>query len=488
LIGAHLAIVNQGNKGAYGFSINYLRVLENSGRIQVRKTELIKGITEIVKEMAAEIIFYLLKVGEVLEDKYLIEGGTTLNGSVCISGSKNASLPLLAASLLTADKCIFKGIPHLLDIDNMVKMLSGLGAQVNFQGSQMVIQARELRETEKLHLYARKMRASFLLLGPLLVRLGEVCLPLPGGCAIGSRPVDLHLKGLSSLGARFQMEKGLIRASAGELRGCEVALSYPSVGATENIMMAAAAAQGKTTIINAALEPEIVDLANFLNKMGARVTGAGSRVIEVEGNQELHGAVHTVIPDRIEAGTYLIAAAATGGQVHLERVIPEHLRAVIDKLREAGVSIEEGNNELLVGPSREMRPLRITTGPYPSFPTDLQPQFAALLSVVPGESTITETVFENRFLYTKGLQQMGAQISVDGRTARIRGVESLIPAQVEATDLRAGAALVIAGLIAAGRTEVRGVYHLDRGYEKLEGKLTSLGAKISRVTDQAANL
>jgi len=423
-----------------------------------------------------------------LEDKYLIEGGTTLHGSVCISGSKNASLPLLAASLLTADKCVFKGVPQLLDIRNMVKMLSGLGAQVNHQGGQMVIQARELRETEKLHLYARKMRASFLLLGPLLVRLGEVCLPLPGGCAIGSRPVDLHLKGLSALGARFQMEKGYIRASAGELRGCDVTLSYPSVGATENIMMAAAAAQGKTRIINAAMEPEIVDLADFLNKMGARVTGAGTRVIEVEGKPELHGAAHTVIPDRIEAGTYMIAAAATGGQVHLQRVAPEHLRAVIDKLREAGVTIEEGNNELLIKAGRKMHSLKITTGPYPSFPTDLQPQFAVLLSVVPGESTITETVFENRFLYTRGLQQMGAQIRVDGCTARIRGTKSLIPAQVEATDLRAGAALVIAGLIAPGRTEISGVYHLDRGYEKLEVKLASLGAKISRVADQAANL
>ncbi|HAF16868.1 MAG TPA: UDP-N-acetylglucosamine 1-carboxyvinyltransferase [Peptococcaceae bacterium] len=423
-----------------------------------------------------------------MEDKYLIEGGTTLNGSVCISGSKNASLPLLAASLLTADKCIFKGVPHLLDIDNMVKMLSGLGAQVNYQGCQMVIQARELRETGKLHLYARKMRASFLLLGPLLVRLGEVCLPLPGGCAIGSRPVDLHLKGLSALGARFQMENGYIRASARELRGCEVTLSYPSVGATENIMMAAAAARGKTTIINAALEPEIVDLANLLNKMGARVTGARNRIIEVEGNRELHGAAHTVIPDRIEAGTYMIAAAATGGQVHLQRVIPEHLRAVIDKLREAGVTIEEGNNELVIKPGRKMHPLKITTGPYPCFPTDLQPQFAVFLSVVPGESTITETVFENRFLYTKGLQQMGAQISVEGCTACIHGVESLIPAQVEANDLRAGAALVIAALIAPGRTEISGVYHLDRGYENLEGKLTSLGVKISRVIDQAANL
>ena len=326
------------------------------------------------------------------------------------------------------------------------------------------------------------------MLGWLLVGLGEVCLPLPGGCTIGSRPVDLHLKGLSALGARFQMENGYIRASARELRGCEVTLSYPSVGATENIMMAAAAARGKTTIINAALEPEIVDLANLLNKMGARVTGARNRIIEVEGNRELHGAAHTVIPDRIEAGTYMIAAAATGGQVHLQRVIPEHLRAVIDKLREAGVTIEEGNNELVIKPGRKMHPLKITTGPYPCFPTDLQPQFAVFLSVVPGESTITETVFENRFLYTKGLQQMGAQISVEGCTACIHGVESLIPAQVEANDLRAGAALVIAALIAPGRTEISGVYHLDRGYENLEGKLTSLGVKISRVIDQAANL
>lgn len=423
-----------------------------------------------------------------MEDKLLIEGGTRLNGRVCISGSKNASLPLLAASLLTADKCIFKGVPHLLDTDNMLKMLTGLGAQITHQGSQMSIQTLEVQETEKLYLYARKMRASFLLLSPLLVRRGEACLPMPGGCAIGSRPVDLHLKGLASLGARFKMEKDCIRASAEELRGNEVLLDYPSVGATENVMMAAAAARGKTAIINAALEPEIVDLANLLNKMGAKVSGVGTRIILIEGNPELHGAAHTVIPDRIEAGTYLIAAAATGGCVRLQRVIPDHLRAVIEKLREAGVPIEEGSSELVVGPARKVHPLQITTSPYPGFPTDLQPQFAALLSTVEGESIIIETVFENRFLYTKDLRKMGAQIAIDGRSVVICGVKGLAPAQVEATDLRAGAALVIAALMAPGKTELSGVYHLDRGYENLEDKLTSLGADIRRATDQAANL
>lgn len=423
-----------------------------------------------------------------MEDKYLIKGGTRLNGSVCISGSKNASLPLLAASLLTADKCVIKGVPHLLDTSNMMKMLSGLGAQVSFQGSQVAIHARDIRETGQLYQYARKMRASCLLLGPLLVRTGEACLPLPGGCAIGSRPVDLHLKGLAALGAEFVADKGHIRATARKLTGSEVSLSYPSVGATENIMMTAAAAQGCTTIINAAAEPEIVDLANFLNKMGARVSGAGTQIIQVEGNPDLHGAVHTAIPDRIEAGTYLIAAAATGGHVRIKNVIPDHLRSVLDKLQEAGVPIKEGTGELTVGPSKELRPLQITTEPYPGFPTDLQPQFAALLATVPGASTITETVFENRFLYLDFLRRMGAQIHVNGPLAVIKGVERLSPAQVEATDLRAGAALVIAALKTPGETEIGEIYHLDRGYEDMEGKLSSLGACVRRVTKQAANL
>lgn len=423
-----------------------------------------------------------------MEDKYIIEGGTRLNGSICISGSKNASLPLLAATLLTADKCVLKGVPHLLDTCNMMKMLSGLGAQVSRQGGQVTIQAREVQETGQMYQYARKMRASFLLLGSLLVRTGVACLPLPGGCAIGSRPVDLHLKGLAALGAKFTMENGYIQASAKDLKGNEVFLDYPSVGATENIMIVAAAARGCTTITNAAAEPEIVDLANFLNKMGARVSGAGTSCIQIQGARDLCGVIHTVIPDRIEAGTFLIIAAATGGQVQLQRVVPDHLRKVINKLRQAGVPIEEGSDELVVYPTEELRPLQITTAPYPGFPTDMQPQFAALLTTAGGESTIRETVFESRFLYAEFLRRMGSQIYVNGSIAIIQGVECLSPAQVEATDLRAGAALVTAAMKTPGETEIRGVYHLDRGYEDLEGKLASLGARIRRVTEQAANL
>lgn len=423
-----------------------------------------------------------------MEDKYLIEGGTRLNGSVCISGSKNASLPLLAATLLTADKCVLKGVPRLLDTCNMMKMMLGLGVQVSRQGSQVAIQARDVQETGQMYQYAQKMRASFLLLGPLLVRTGEACLPLPGGCAIGNRPVDLHLKGLAALGAEFTMEKGYIQASAKDLKGNEVFLDYPSVGATENIMMAAAAARGSTTINNAAAEPEIVDLANFLNKIGARVSGAGTSCIQIEGTRDLYGVMHTVIPDRIETGTFLAIAAATGGQVQLQRVIPDHLREVIEKLRQAGVTIEERGEDLVVYAAEGLCPLQITTAPYPGFPTDLQPQFTALLTTATGESTITETVFENRFLYVEFLRRMGSQIYVNGSTAVIQGVESLSPAQVEATDLRAGAALVIAALKTPGETEIRGVYHLDRGYEDLEEKLSSLGARVRRVTEQAANL
>ncbi len=426
-----------------------------------------------------------------MEDKLLIEGGTRLNGSICISGSKNASLPLLAASLLTEDKCILKGVPHLLDTCNMMKMLSGLGAQISYQDGQVTILAREVQESGQLYQYARTMRASFLLLGPLLMRTGEACLPLPGGCAIGNRPVDLHLKGLTALGAEFSVENGYIKASAKNLIGNEVSLDYRSVGATENIMMVAAAAQGCTTITNAAAEPEIVDLGNLLNKMGARVTGTGTSCIRIEGAPDLCGAIHTVIPDRIEAGTYLIAAAATGGQVRLQNVVPSHLQLVIEKLRQAGVPIEDGRSELVVYPAEGpegLYPLQITTGPYPGFPTDLQPQLAALLTTATGESTITETVFENRFLYTEYLQRMGSQISVNGSVARIQGVKSLLPAQVKATDLRAGAALVIAALKTPGKTEIGGVYHLDRGYEKLEEKLASLGAHIRRVSDRAVNL
>ncbi|HHW41922.1 MAG TPA: UDP-N-acetylglucosamine 1-carboxyvinyltransferase [Syntrophomonadaceae bacterium] len=423
-----------------------------------------------------------------MEDKFIIEGGICLKGDVRISGSKNACLPVLAASLLTPEKCVISGIPRLADVRTMIRMLTELGVQVAVQGSQVTVQARELQKPGQLQQYARKMRASFLLMGPVLARQGKACMALPGGCAIGKRPVDLHLKGLAALGAEIRIEKGFVKATARQLQGAEIVLDFPSVGATENIMMASACARGTTTLVNAAAEPEVVDLADFLNKMGAEVTGAGTRVIRIKGNPSLHGAVHTVIPDRIEAGTYLAAAVATGGEVRLARVVPDHLRSVIEKFREAGACIEEGNDELFVSAPQELRPLDISTSPYPGFPTDMQPQFAALLTTAAGTSRITENIFENRFLYTYELVRMGASIEVTGTTAVIRGVRGLRPACVKAGDLRAGAALVIAALKAWGETEIGGVYHLDRGYEDLEEKLGGLGCRIRRVTEQAANL
>jgi UDP-N-acetylglucosamine 1-carboxyvinyltransferase len=381
-------------------------------------------------------------------------------------------------------------MPYLSDIGNMIKMLTELGAQVGYQDHQVTVQARDLGPGDQLRLLAKTMRASFLLMGALLARNGRGCLPLPGGCAIGARPVNLHLKGLAKLGAEIKIEKGLVTASCNHLQGSEVCLDFPSVGATENIMMAATCARGVTTLVNAATEPEIADLALFLNKMGARVTGAGTPVVQIEGGRPLHGVAHSVIPDRIEAGTFMVAAVATRGQVCLTRVVPEHLRAIIAKLRETGAEVEEGTSELFVRAPREFVPLAIETAPYPGFPTDMQPQFAALLATAVGASRITETVFESRFLYTEELCQMGACIEQSGDSIIIQGTKALSPARVKITDLRAGAALVIAALSAWGETEIEGIYHLDRGYEELEDKLNGLGAQVRRVAEaeQAANL
>lgn len=425
-----------------------------------------------------------------MEDKYLVEGGANLSGTVVISGSKNASLPLLVASLLSPERSVISGVPYLSDISTLIQMLSELGVQVSRQDHQVIVQARELQPGDKLCQFARTMRASFLLMGALLARNGGGCLPLPGGCAIGARPVNLHLDGLAKLGAKISIDKGMVTVQAGRLRGSEIRLDFPSVGATENIIMAATHARGVTTLINAAAEPEIIDLAQFLNKMGARVTGAGTPVVQVEGGLPLHGAVHAVIPDRIEAGTYMVAAAATRGQLRLERIIPEHLQAIISKLREAGVEVDVGasGSDLYVWTPREFSPLAIETAPYPGFPTDMQPQFAALLATAAGTSRITETIFENRFIYTQELMRMGACIEPCDDTIIIRGVPRLSPARVKVTDLRAGAALVIAALSTWGKTEIDGIYHLDRGYEELEDKLIALGARIRRVTEQAANL
>jgi UDP-N-acetylglucosamine 1-carboxyvinyltransferase len=425
-------------------------------------------------------------VGKTLEDRYVIEGGISLNGSVAISGSKNASLPLLAASLLTPEKSIISGVPDLSDTGNMITMLSEAGAQVSRLGNQVTIQARDLHPGEQLNQLAKTMRASFLLMGALLARNGYGRLPLPGGCAIGARPINLHLQGLAKLGAEINIDKGMVTASAGLMRGSEICLDFPSVGATENIMMTATCARGVTILVNAATEPEISDLALLLNKMGARVSGAGTPVVQIEGGYPLHGAVHTVIPDRIEAGTYMVAAAATRGEVRLEQVAPEHLRSVTTRLRDAGVEVEEGTSELFVRANREYVPLAIETAPYPGFPTDMQPQFAAFLATVAGTSRITETVFESRFLYTRELCRMGACIEQSGDSIIIQGAKTLSPALVKANDLRAGAALVIAALSAWGETEIDGVIHLDRGYEDLEDKLCGLGARIRRMAEQVA--
>ncbi|MDN5293038.1 MAG: UDP-N-acetylglucosamine 1-carboxyvinyltransferase [Eubacteriales bacterium] len=414
-------------------------------------------------------------------EKLIIEGGTPLEGTVRISGAKNAVLPILAASLLANSPCYIHDVPDLADVETMVQVLASLGVKVERDGDTIMVNAEKITSVEAPYHYVRKMRASFLVMGPLLARLGEARIFLPGGCAIGVRPIDLHLKGFEALGAKIEMEQGFIRAKASRLKGNHIYLDFPSVGATENIMMAATLAEGQTVIENAAEEPEVVDLANFINAMGGRVKGAGTKVIRIDGVESLRGARHTVIPDRVEAGTFMVAAAITGGRVRVENVIVNHVKPVMAKLREAGVIIEEEENGLLVQGTDRISPVDIKTLPYPGFPTDMQPQMMALLTLADGNSLITETVFENRFMHVDELRRMGAKIKIEGHTAFVEGVEYLSGAPVKATDLRAGAALVLAGLAARGTTEVGCLHHIDRGYERLEEKLQQLGAKIKRV-------
>jgi UDP-N-acetylglucosamine 1-carboxyvinyltransferase len=360
----------------------------------------------------------------------------------------------------------------------MCGVVSELGMRVLPGRGSLTIINEGIKATEPPYEFVRRMRASFLVLGPLLARTGKVRIALPGGCAIGARPIDLHLKGLAALGAEIEVKNGWVEARARRLRGAQVYLDFPSVGATENIMMAAALAEGTTVIENAAGEPEIVDLANFINAMGGRVTGAGTRVIKVEGVKELHGTTHAVIPDRIEAGTFMVAVAATGGEVFLENVITTHLKAVIAKLTEAGAVLIEENGGLWVRSEPPLNAVDIKTMPYPGFPTDMQPQFMALLTVARGTSVITETVFENRFMHVHELKRMGANITIEGHCAVVKGAEKITGAQVKATDLRAGAALVIAGLMAEGKTEIGCIHHIHRGYENLVEKFQGLGADI----------
>jgi len=414
-------------------------------------------------------------------DRYVITGKQRLEGSLRVSGAKNASLPLLAATLLAEGTSTLLEIPVLADITHMIEVLEHLGCSVVRQNEALLVNAGALSSCEVDESLMRQMRASNLILGPLLARNGRVKISRPGGCAIGSRPMDQHIKGLQQLGVQVKEKHGYIEAWADQLLGADVYLDVPSVGATENIMMTAVLAKGTTMIRNAAREPEIIDLQNLLNKMGAKVRGAGMDVLQIEGVDMLYPAEHTVIPDRIEAGTHMIAAVMTEGDVVLENVIPEHLEPVIAKLRQAGALVTILNDSIRVQQRGRIRGVDLKTMPYPGFPTDMQPQFMAMLSSAEGTSIITETIFENRFQHVDELRRMGAQITIEGRTAVIRGVGTLEGAFVEATDLRAGAALFLAALAAEEATVLEKVDHIDRGYENLEGKYRQLGAKLRRV-------
>lgn len=416
-------------------------------------------------------------------ERLIVKGGNRLVGTVKTSGAKNAVLPIIAASILGTSPSRLDEIPALEDVRTICAVLECLGIKVDAsEPHTLKIDSREITSCEAPYELVRSMRASFLVMGPLLARKGYARISQPGGCAIGTRPIDLHLKGFEALGVKIEQGHGYIEASAPEgMTGANVYLDFPSVGATENIMMAAAMANGTTVLENPAEEPEIVDLANYLNQMGARVRGAGTNVITIEGVSELHGVQHSVIPDRIEAGTYMIAAAMTGGDVIIENVLPEHQKPLIAKLREAGALVEEDIDRIHVVGSGRLKAVDIKTLPYPGFPTDMQAQMMAMLSVAEGRSKITETVFENRFMHVVELNRMGANITTEGRSAVITGPAHLTGCTVRATDLRAGAAMILAGLVAEGATEICDIYHIDRGYEEIAAKLTRLGADIKRV-------
>jgi len=418
-------------------------------------------------------------------DKIIIHGNNPLRGKISIHGAKNAVLPLMAASILAESPCVLHNVPCLHDVFTMDKLLTQMGVQIEFTGRYMTISVPNRISPVAPYDLVSKMRASFFILGPLLARYGKARVSLPGGCAIGTRPVDIHLKGLEQLGARIRLEEGYVIAE-GKLKGADIYLDFPSVGATENLMMAASRAKGTTRLFNPAQEPEIVDLANFLNKLGAKIEGAGTEVITIKGTKSLKGTEHHVIPDRIEAGTFLIAGLSTNGDVQVNNVIPEHLHTFITKLNEMGADIQIGTHSIRVkSPAKPLKAINITTLPYPGFPTDLQAQMMALFTCVEGTSIIKETVFENRFLHAAELIRMGADISLEGNTAIIRGVKQLYGAPVMASDLRASAALVIAGLMAKeGETIISRVYHLDRGYERIEERLASLGADIQRIHEE----
>ena len=418
-------------------------------------------------------------------NKLLIQGGTPLNGTIRISGAKNAVLPIMAATLLAEGPSVVENVPHLQDVTTTVALLGSMGVRVVIDETMSVEIDTSTIETQVApYDLVRTMRSSILVLGPLVARYGYAEVSLPGGCAIGSRPVNLHIKGLQDMGAEIEVKNGYIIAKADRLKGARIVLDMVTVTGTENLMMAAALADGITKLENAAREPEVIDLANFINAMGGKISGAGTDTITIEGVEKLTGTRYKVVPDRIETGTFLVAAAITGGRVKLKDTAPSLLDAVLDKLREAGAEITVGDDWIeLDMHGKRPKAVNIRTAPYPGFPTDMQAQFTALNVVAEGTGTIVETIFENRFMHVQEMQRMGANIEVEGNTAIVRGVESLNGAPVMATDLRASASLIIAGLVAKGETEVQRIYHIDRGYELIEEKLSSLGAKIRRVPD-----
>ena len=416
-------------------------------------------------------------------EKLVIHGGKPLQGTVRVSGAKNAVLPIIVASMLGTTQSTLTEIPKLADVHTVCDVIASLGVHIEHpERDTLVIDAHELTSTTAPYDLVRRMRASFLVMGPLLARKGRAQISLPGGCSIGARPIDLHLKAFEAMGAVINLENGDIEATAPNgLKGAQIYLDFPSVGATENILMAASMADGKTVLENAAEEPEIVDLATYLNSMGANIRGAGTNVIRIEGVKELHGANHAVIPDRIEAGTFMVGASMTQGNVFVENTISEHLKPLISKLKEVGAEVQEEIDGIRVIGHEPLRPADIKTLPYPGFPTDMQAQFMALTTICQGTSVITETVFENRFMHVDEFKRMGAKIRIEGRSAIVEGVPRLKGADVNATDLRAGAALVLAGLVAEGETKVGYLYHIDRGYDNLVQKLQRLGADIVRV-------
>jgi UDP-N-acetylglucosamine 1-carboxyvinyltransferase len=416
-------------------------------------------------------------------DKLQVGGGVPLEGEVRVSGAKNAALPILAATLLASEPVAIGNVPHLQDVTTMIELLGRMGATVTVDERMNIeVDASTLRQPVAPYDLVKTMRASILVLGPLLARFGEADVSLPGGCAIGARPVNIHVAGLQAMGAEISIENGYIRARASRLRGARLVLDTVTVTGTENLMMAATLADGRTVIENAAREPEVVDLADCLNALGAKVRGAGTDTLVIDGVERLHGGSHRVLPDRIEAGTYLVAGAITSGRVHLKQVAPEHLEAVLAKLREAGATVTSGADWIeLDMRGRRPRAIDLRTAPYPAFPTDMQAQFAALDTIADGVGTIIETTFENRFMHMLEMRRLGAEIRLEGNTAIIKGVPKLQAAPVMATDLRASASLVLAGLVAEGRTVIDRIYHIDRGYEAIEEKLSALGADIRRI-------